>query len=167
MIMVGKIQKKVIKHLNRKTLNKCINKKEKSADVLRKLYFIRNLYKGKRIETACKNSEISLPTGHKWLDRWNEEGYEGLYSKYSNGGRPSKLSSDDKKRLDKILEKEDYLTSKKVTKIIKDEFNVTYSLSRQTAILKELGFHYTKPYQIYSKETFRCRRAVEKKTSFN
>ncbi|GHU05322.1 hypothetical protein AGMMS49960_21720 [Betaproteobacteria bacterium] len=27
-----------------------------------------------------------------WLDEWNDGGYEGLYLKYKNGGRKSKLT---------------------------------------------------------------------------
>jgi putative transposase len=144
-IMVGNTQKKVEMHLKPKELNKCINKKEKEADVLRKLYVIRDFYKGKKAENISKNREITLPTVHRWLDRWNDEGYEGLYPKYHNGGRPSKLSLEDKKRLNDILEKENYLNPKKVSKIIKDEFHVEYCASQQSILLKSLGFHYTKP----------------------
>ncbi|MDR2623597.1 MAG: helix-turn-helix domain-containing protein [Methanobrevibacter sp.] len=139
--MVGKIQKEVHKHINGKKLNKYINKLEKEASVLRKLYFIRYLYKGKKIDVACKKCGITLPTGHNWLDKWNEEGYDGLYPKYFNGGRPSKLSPEDKEKFNKILEKEDYLTTKKVSKILKDEFNIEYSISQQSIVLKSLGFH--------------------------
>jgi putative transposase len=149
--MSGRVQKKLVKHINRKKLDKCINKKEKEAEVLRKLYFIRQLYKGKKIEIGAEKCGISLPTAHKWLDRWNEEGYVGLFPKYSNGGRPSKLSDEDKEKLNKILENEDYLDTKKVAKILKDEFDVEYCLSQQSVVLKSLGFHYSKPYQFFSK----------------
>ncbi len=39
--MVGKVQKVVVKHLKPGVLDSYIKKKEKDADVLRKLYFIR------------------------------------------------------------------------------------------------------------------------------
>jgi putative transposase len=149
--MVGMPQKEIIKHLNNKKLNKCINKKEREVDVLRKLYVIRDIYQGKKPENICKNRGITLPTFHKWFDAWNEEGYEGLYPKYHNGGRPSKLSFEDKQKFNDILEKEDYLNQKKVTKIMKENFGVEYSLAHQSVILKELGFRYNKPYQMYSK----------------
>lgn len=149
--MVGMPQKKINKHLTNKKLKNCINKKEKEADVLRKLYVIQDVYNGEKPKDICKKRDISLPTFHKWLDRWNDEGYEGLYPKYYNGGRPSKLTFEEKQKLNDILEKEDYLNQKKVAQIIKDEFNVVYSISQQSVVLKELGFHYTKPYQFYSK----------------
>jgi putative transposase len=161
--MVGKVQKQVVKHLKPKVLNKYIKKKEKDADVLRKLYFIKKLYKGEKIADACKEMEISLPTGHNWLDRWNEEGYIGLFPKYYNGGRPSKLSDADKENLDKILEKEEYLTSKMALEIIKKEFDVDYSASSLSVLLRSLGYHYTKPYQYYSKRPSDAEEQLKKK----
>lgn len=161
--MVGMVQKKVVKHLKHSVLNKYIKKKEKDADVLRKLYFIKKLYEGEKIADACKLMDISLPTGHSWLDRWNEEGYSGLFPKYFNGGRPSKLSDADKEKLDKILEKEEYLTSKLALKIIKDEFDVDYSASSLSVLLRSLGYHYTKPYQFYSKRPSDADEQLKKK----
>jgi len=161
--MVGKVQKQVVKHLKLGVLNKYIKKKEKDAEVLRKLYFIKKLYKGEKIADACKLMDISLPTGHNWLDRWNEEGYSGLFPKYFNCGRPSKLSDADKEKLDKILEKEEYLTSKMALKIIKDEFDVDYSASSLSVLLRSLGYHYTKPYQFYSKRPLDADEQLKKK----
>jgi len=149
--MVGKPQKKIVRHLDPKKLKKSINKLERDVEVLRRLYVVQDLYGGKRPEFICEKRNISLPTLHTIWDRWNEEGYSGLYSKYHNGGRPPKLSHEDKVKLNDILEKEDYLTQKKVAKIIKDNFNVEYTLSHQSVILKEMGFRYNKPYQRYSK----------------
>jgi len=149
--MVGRPQKKIVRHWHPKKLKKCINKKERNVEVLRRLYVVLDLYDGKKPDNICKKRDISLPTLHSWWDRWNEEGYDGLYSKYCNGGRPPKLSPEDKVKLNDILEKEDYLNQKKVAKIIKDNFNVVYSLSHQSVVLKELGFLYNKPYQFYSK----------------
>ena len=160
--MVGKVQKVVVKHLKPVVLDSYIKKKEKDADVLRKLYFIRELYKGERIADACKSLDISLPTGHNWLDRWNEEGYDGLFPKYFNGGRPSKLSDANKDALDKILERQEYLTSKMALKIIKDEFDVNYSAGSLSVLLRSLGYHYTKPYQFYSKRPLDAEEQLKK-----
>jgi putative transposase len=160
--MVGMPQKKIERHLHPKELNKCINKKEKEVDILRKLYVIRDLYKGKKPEIICKNRDISLPTLHKWWDRWNEEGYSGLFPKYYNGGRHSKLSVENKKKLNYILEKEDYLNQKKVSKIIKDEFGIVYCESQQSVILRELGFRYSKPHQFYSKRPENAEEMLKK-----
>ncbi|MCL2116574.1 MAG: winged helix-turn-helix domain-containing protein [Methanobrevibacter sp.] len=160
--MVGMPQKKIEYHLNPKELNKCINKKEKEVEVLRKLYVIKDLYKMKKPENICKKRGISLPTLHRWWDLWNEEGYEGLFPKYYNSGRHSKLSFEDKKKLNDILENEEYLNQKRVAKIIKDEFGVVYCESQQSVILRELGFRYNKPYQFYSKRPENAEEMLKK-----
>ena len=112
-----------------KILKKRINKLEKDVEVLRRLYVVEDLYNGKKPEKICEKRGISLPTLHTWWDRWNEEGYDGLHPKYGNCGCHSKLSPEDKLKLSDILEKEDYLNQRKVAKIIKENFDVTYSLS--------------------------------------
>ncbi|MDR3291152.1 MAG: helix-turn-helix domain-containing protein [Methanobrevibacter sp.] len=76
--MVNKIQKKVKKHIKKTKLDKLINRHQQEADVLKKLTFIRFLYNGKTVDEAVKLMEISLSTGHRWLDEWNEGGYNGL-----------------------------------------------------------------------------------------
>ena len=149
--MVNKIQKKVKKWIKKTRLNKIIKKHEQEADVLRKLIFIRFLYNGKTVDEAVELMEISLSTGHRWLDEWNEGGYENLYPKYKNGGRKAKLTDDQFKKLDEIMINESFLNTRKVHEIIKNEFNIDYSISRIPPIVKKLGYSYKKGYIIYSK----------------
>jgi hypothetical protein len=75
---------------------------------------------------------------------------------------PSKLSLENKKKLNSILEKESYLNQKKVAKIIKDEFGVVYSKSQQPVVLRELGFRYSKPHQFYSKRPENAEELLKK-----
>ncbi|MDR2623208.1 MAG: helix-turn-helix domain-containing protein [Methanobrevibacter sp.] len=56
-------------------MNKIISRHQQEGDVLKKLIFIRFLYRKKTVEEACELMEISLSTGHRWLDEWNEGGY--------------------------------------------------------------------------------------------
>ena len=77
--MVGRPQKKIIWHLDPKELKKHVNKLEKDVEVLRRLYVVEDLYKGKKPDKICEKRGISLFTLHVWWDRWNEEGYDGLY----------------------------------------------------------------------------------------
>jgi transposase len=149
--MVNQIQKKVIKHLKIGKLNKIIKHKKKEAEILDKLIFIRLLYKNKTVEEACDLMDISLSTGHRWLDRWNDDACEGLFNRYSNGGRKAKLTDEQFKKLDEMMIKDDYLTTPKVHKMIKDEFNVEYSLKQVREIVHKLGYSFKKGYMIYSK----------------
>ncbi|KZX17527.1 hypothetical protein MBCUT_02020 [Methanobrevibacter cuticularis] len=149
--MVNKIQKRVKMCIKKSRLNKIISRHQQEADVLKKLIFIRFLYNGKTVDEAVELMEISLSTGHRWLDEWNEGGYENLYPKYKNGGRKAKLTEEEFKKLDEIMINESFLSTRKIHEIIKKEFNIDYSMSRIPAIVKKLGYSYKKGYIIYSK----------------
>ena len=69
------------------------------------------------------------------MDEWNEGGYEGLYPKYKNGGRKAKLTDEQFKELDELMHKEPFLTTWKVHEMIKDNFNVEYSLKQVREIV--------------------------------
>jgi len=149
--MANKIQKKVKFWFKKTRLNKLIKKHQQEADVLRKLIFIRFLYNEKTVEEAVELMEISLSTGHRWLDEWNDGGYEGLYPKYKNCGRNAKLTNEQFQKLDEIMINESFLSTRKVHEIIKKEFNIDYSMSRIPVIVNKLGYSYKKGYIIYSK----------------
>ncbi|WP_169805350.1 helix-turn-helix domain-containing protein, partial [Methanobrevibacter cuticularis] len=95
-------------------LNKIISRHQQEADVLKKLIFIRFLYNGKSVDEAVELMEISLSTGHRWLDEWNEGGYENLYPKYKNGGIKAKLTEEEFKKLDEIMINESFLSTRKI-----------------------------------------------------
>jgi transposase len=115
------------------------------------LIFIRFLYNGKLVEEAAELMEVSLSTGHRWLDEWNEGGYEGLYPKYKNGGVKSKLTDEQFQKLDELMYTGDFLTTRKVHGLIQDNFDVDYSMKRVREIVHKLGYSYKKGYIIYSK----------------
>jgi transposase len=73
-------------------LNKLIARHQQNSDVLKKLLFIRFLHDKKTVEEAVALMKISLSTSHRWLDEWNEGGYENLYPKYKNGGRKANIN---------------------------------------------------------------------------
>jgi len=149
--MVNQIQKKVKRSIKKTRLNKLINRHQQDASVLRKLIFVRFLYNKHTVEEASELMEVSLSTGHRWLDEWNEGGYEGLYPKYKNGGRKAKLTDEQFKELDELMHKEPFLTTRKVHEMIKDNFNVEYSLKQVREIVHKLGYSYKKGYVVYSK----------------
>ena len=149
--MANMIQKKVDMSINRKDLRKLVKKHKQEADVLRKLYLIQLLYDGKTVEKASELMDVSLSTGHRWLDEWNEGGYEGLYPKYKNGGRKAKLTDEQFKKLDELMHKETFLTTRKVHEMIQENFNVGYSMKQVREIVHKLEYSYKKGYVIPSK----------------
>ncbi len=136
--------KRVKKLMNKKQLNKKIRKLEEDNKILNKLYFIRHLYDGKSIEEAAKLEEISISTAYSWLNRWNENGVDGLKTKHRSG-RPGSLSEEDKEELDILFSETEYLTTEKAHEIIKKTFNLDFTLKHIRTILHQLDY-YSKSY---------------------
>ena len=139
---------KLIKKLNKKQLNKKIRTLEEDNAVLYKLHFIRHLYNKKSIEEAAELEEISISTAYNWLNRWNEDGIEGLRTK-PRSGRPGKLTPQDKEILDAKFFETKYLTTEKAHKIIKDTCNEDFTFKHVRTILHQLGYNYRTPNTKY------------------
>ena len=84
-----------------------------------------------------KNWELRKLQDILWLERWNENGYDGIIPRFA-GGRPSKLTYEEKIELKEILKERDDWKTKEIRKLICDKFNVEYSLKQVGIILKKL-----------------------------
>jgi len=127
-----------------------IKRLEKDLKVLNKLYFINDIYHDVSITESCKKLGITRVTGHNWLNQWNEGGFDSLSRKSGSGGQ-SKLTPKQKEELSKIIIEKEIYSSKQVLELIKEKFNVEYSIRQVERILRDLKFGYGKPYTIYSK----------------
>ncbi len=136
---------KVEKWITSEELKNRIRAKEKDVKVLNRLHFMNYLYSRCSVPEASEKLGITKVTGYNWLERWNEEGYEGLIPRFA-GGRPSKLTDTEKNQLKEILKERDDWTTKEIRKLICDRFNVEYSLKQVGIILKNLGMKFGKPY---------------------
>lgn len=134
---------------------------EKDVKVLNKLYFINDIYHGVSITESCKKIGISRVTGHNWINQWNKGGFNFLKRKSGSGAR-SKLTDEEKIELEKIIIENEIHSSKKVLNLIKEHFNVEYSIRQVERILKDLKFGYGKPYAIYSKMPENAEEQLEK-----
>ena len=154
--------KKLKKQMSKKQLNKKIQKLEEDNKVLYKLHFIRHLYNDKSIKEAAELEKISISTAYDWLNRWNENGIEGLKTK-PRSGRPGSLSNEDKEILDAILFETPYLTTEKAHEIIKKEFGFDFSLKHVRTIVHQLGYYYTEPYTKFKESSEEERILFKKK----
>jgi len=75
----------VEKHLPADELYRRIKKLEKDTRVLERLYFIRHIYKGMRVEESADLAGITKATGYEWLKKWNSSSYEGLIPEFGGG----------------------------------------------------------------------------------
>ncbi|CAD7776641.1 MAG: Homeodomain-like domain protein [Candidatus Methanoperedenaceae archaeon GB50] len=83
-----------------------VKKLEKDIRVFQRLYFIRRLCRGMSVEEVAGLVGVTKATGYAWLKRWNSNGYEGLIPDFG-GGRPSKLTEEQKEKLKEMLKKKD------------------------------------------------------------
>jgi putative transposase len=133
------------KHLPLEELNQRIKSLETDTKILKRLYFVKFRYQGESVEKASERVGITRMVGYLWQERWNEEGYEGLIPRYA-GGRPSKLTPEQKERLLKLLRERENWTTEEVRHLIRREFEVEYTLKQVRIILRKAGMRYAKPF---------------------
>ena len=144
--MVRKEEIKINKSVPVEEIEKRIKSIEKDVRVLKRLYFILYRYRGYSVEEATKMVGVTKMVGYYWQDAWNKNGFKGLIPKFG-GGRPSKLTEDQKEELIEMLKKRDDWTTAEIQKLIKDKFGVDYNIKHVRKLLKKFGMHYSKPYQ--------------------
>lgn len=120
-------------------------KTERNTKVQQKLFFVRFRYLGDSIEEASLRLGVTKRICYYWQNRWNENGYEGLLQK-SGAGRPSKLNNEEMIRLKTLLEGKDFWTTEEVAKLIKDEFDIDYSMNAIRKLLNKIGMKHNIPY---------------------
>ena len=160
--MVRPKTKKLKKRMSKNQLNKKIRKFEEDNKVLYKLHFIRHLYNDKSIKEAAELEEISISTAYDWLNRWNENGIEGLRTK-PRSGRPGSLSEYDKEILDTIFLETEFLTTEKAHNIIKEMFGLDFTLKHVRTILHQLDYFYSEPYTKFKESNPEERLLFKKK----
>ncbi len=137
----------VKRHLTSMELRKLIKEEQKRGKVLQRLIFINDLYEGKSVPEAAKAVGVVKVIAYEWLKRWNESSYDGLIPRFA-GGKPSKLTEDQKKELKALLEAKDLWYLNEITELIKTRFGVEYSERQVRRILKSFRMKHAKPYQV-------------------
>jgi Transposase and inactivated derivatives len=125
-------------------LDKRIRSLEKNVRVLKRLYFVKYRYQGYTVKNASEMVDVTEAIGYEWQRRWNEDGYDGLIPRFG-GGRPSKLTSEQKEELKKELKGKNW-TTEEVREFIFLKFEVEYTLKQIRVILKKFGMNHAKPY---------------------
>lgn len=137
--MVGKQQKKPTEHITGRELKNKIKKKKDQIDILKKLEFIEELYNKTSVSDACNKFGISDPTGYKWLDKWNNKAYLGLF-KESKYKFDEVLDDDDLNIINLELTEIDEVTLNHAKNIISDNYGRILEDSEIKRLLNELGY---------------------------
>lgn len=143
--MVKTEQISIEHHLSSEELLKRIKSLEKDTRVLQRLYFVKHRYEGTTVEEAANLVGISKPIAYQWQERWNMDGYEGLKPRFA-GGCPSKLSDEQKEKLEIMLHERDDWSTKEVQELVLKKFNVEYTTKQILVILRKFGMKHAKPY---------------------
>ena len=145
--MAKRTPKEVKRHITSGELRKLIKDEQKRGKILQRLIFINDLYEGKSIPSAAKHVGVVRTIAYEWLKRWNESGLDDLVPRFA-GGKPSKLSAEQKKELRTQLEAKDLWYLGDVVDLIRTKFGVEYSERQVRRILKGFKMKHAKPYQV-------------------
>lgn len=87
---------------------------------------------------------VSYRTINRWAKSCEKEGLNGLIPNFS-GGKPSKLSNENKVQFKQILIESENVTMTDAQRILKEDFGIEFSLPHVCNIVRQLGFNYGKP----------------------
>lgn len=136
--------KEVVRHLDEDELAGAIDDAQKAGKtrLVRRLCFIRNLYEGDSITEAADRVGVAQPTGTRWVEAWNADGVAGLEPQFG-GGRPPKLSEEERDQFEALLEKHQPLTTSQVRRLLEEGFDVSYSQRHVSRLLNNRGLTHT------------------------
>ena len=83
-------RKEIERHLSEDDLDGRLRDAE-DPEMVRRLGFIKNLYRGDTLGEAAGREGKSQPTGARWAAQWNDGGVDELAPDHG-GGRPPKLN---------------------------------------------------------------------------
>lgn len=143
--MVNTEQIEIVRSISAQELKEKIKDYNIQSKILKRLLFINLRYSGLLVPEASEKIGITIGTGYNWQERWNQKGYAGLIPQYA-GGRPSKLSNEQKEELKNELRTKDHWSTSEVKQLVQLKFGVTYSSDQMRRILKSFDMFFNKPY---------------------
>lgn len=131
----------ITRHLAEEDLDRAIRtaKAEEDVYLLQRLCFVKNCYHGDVVATAASRVGASQSAGNRWLNNWNEEGLDGLRPSFA-GGRPPKLSAEQRSELASLLQNDEPWTYAQIQTMISRRFGVEYSRAYLPRLLEDVDF---------------------------
>ena len=135
-------RKRIEYHLTEEKLDE---KLRNASDVhaLRRIGFVKNLYRGDTIAEAAAREGRSESTGDRWADAWNEGGLNTLMPSFG-GGRPPKLDDSERTELADRLREDQPWETRDVERFLDEEFGVEFHPDYLREFLRDLGLSYSK-----------------------
>ena len=132
-------RKEIDRHLSENDLDARLRDAEDPA-MVRRLGFIKNLYRGDTLGEAAGREGKSQPTGARWAAQWNDGGVDELAPDHG-GGRPPKLTASERQRLRQLLAADHPWTTRQVHDLIEERFDLTYHPNYIYELLRSLDVH--------------------------
>ncbi len=95
-------EKEIVRHLSEDDLDHLLTETG-NQKVSKRLTFVKRLYKGATLEDAADDVGMPQSTESRWAKLWNKGGL-GLLAPSFGGGRPLKLTEQQRARLLDLLE---------------------------------------------------------------
>jgi len=115
-------EKEIVCHLSEDDLNRLLTETD-DEKVSKRLIFVKRLYKGATLEDAADDVGMSQSTGSRWAKLWSKGGL-GLLTPSFGGGRPPKLTEQQRARLLDLLEDDEPWKKQEIQHLINTEFDV-------------------------------------------
>lgn len=104
--------------------------------------------------------QIGYRTVYRWAKACEEFGLNGLKPNF-NGGKPSSFIKEDRIKFTKILEQGNY-TMTEAQNILRDDFNLDFTLPYVCKLVRELGFNYGSPRPKFKEEPENAEEILKK-----
>ena len=138
---MGTRRTEIERHLSEEEIDELLRTTEDDRR-LRRIGFVKNLYRGDTVPEAADREGRSPATGTRWASAWNEDGLDGLMPDFG-GGRPAKLDDTEKEELLGRLREDQPWRIREIRRLLADEFDVEYHPNYLATFLRGLGLSIT------------------------
>lgn len=142
--MYGKSKINIFKNMSEEELDIAIKEYSGNYRYYQRLIAMKLISIGYSFSKVGRILLVSYLSVHRWAKACESMGLTGLIPEFG-GGRPPKLNKNMENKLSKRIESEEKITMVGVKNILKNEYNVEFSLPHVCNIVRKLGFDYIQP----------------------
>ena len=139
--MSGKSKINIFKNISEEELDVAIKEYSGNYRFYQRLIAMKLISVGFSFSKVGRILLVSYLSVHRWAKACETSGLTGLMPEFG-GGRPPKLSKDMETKLINRIESENDITMVQVQSILKNEYDVDFTLPHVCNIVRKLGFEY-------------------------
>ena len=142
----------IFKNMTKTELEREISKHVACYRYYQRLMVLKMISDGYTITEAANEIKRAYPTVHKWVSTCEKEGLKGLRPNFTPGGAKSKLTKDQLKELDRLINAKPDMKIKDLVELIDKRYGVKYSPKQVRIITGKLGYEYKTGKNFYKPE---------------